>query len=992
MPTMMSQVAVSMMMMGSMAFALAIAMTMHITTACLEDERSFLLDFKAGLADPSARLSSWRGYNCCQWHGILCDSHSRHVIHLDLKNGHHDLYDEERGSKSLSGKIHPSLFNLQHLQLLDLSYNNFDGSAIPPQLAKLKRLTFLSLSSARFGGEIPVELGNISTLRHLDLSVGGYDDSPYDVSPNAVLKSSSFAGWVRNLRSLEYLAMEMVNLTMASERWGDALTSLPSLRQVYLSHCGLSGSIPSLLNLTHLSHLDLSGNSFPFPIPEWFQNVSTLVSVDLEYCDLRGSIPVNFLYHSSLSYICLSSNEELRGNLSFIVNHSSSLTVLTLNGIGIGGVIPRSISNFSKLEELHLSWNNLTGEIPPFGSPLGGPSPLSKIDLSDNNLKGSIPPSVGNLSSLKYLDLENNQLNGKIPDSISKLVGLQYLLLRSNSLTGNVTLSLFENHTDLQTLELSGNQLTVNVSSNWIPQFAHMRFIGLSSCNIEGYLPAFLSTQYFLEYLDLSDNNIGGNIPTWLWDNLNPLFLNLSNNKLEGTVSVPTPRTYRVLDLHANDLQGSLPVFDGGGLLDLSQNGFNDSIPAIVWRFNYLLLSENRLSGRIPDSLCSESSYLSFLDLSKNRLTGMISPDLGNCSWLEVLNLAENNLQGEVPKELASLTFLSILNLKGNRLKGVVPSNIANWTELRVLDLGYNNFEGCIPVGIGELTELHILSLASNNFQGNIPPQLTSLPNLGILDLSHNQLSGLIPQDLPNLLAMVNQSQSNEIQPSFWEHGTGPYEGSVILFQDEVKLWIKGQVTPLKKILKAFKVIDLSSNELSGNIPSEVGFLKGLISLNISRNHITGSIPKSLGDMAQLEALDLSGNKLSGMIPQELVNLTFLEVLNLSDNNLSGLIPQGKQFNTFEASAFAGNPNLHGPPLDNTTALKGGRSPTGGIQQERNNKKADEDEMDRWWAVAVGLSFGLGFGLVIGVLCFHVKWRNKYFAVMDGVVAWLFER
>ncbi|GLU07113.1 hypothetical protein SLE2022_240860 [Rubroshorea leprosula] len=58
----------------------------HSTTnACYEAERGVLLSFKSHLLDPSNRLSSWQGQNCCSWHGIRC-SDSLHVTKLDLRN------------------------------------------------------------------------------------------------------------------------------------------------------------------------------------------------------------------------------------------------------------------------------------------------------------------------------------------------------------------------------------------------------------------------------------------------------------------------------------------------------------------------------------------------------------------------------------------------------------------------------------------------------------------------------------------------------------------------------------------------------------------------------------------------------------------------------------------------------------------------------------------------------------------------------------------
>ncbi|GLJ42275.1 hypothetical protein SUGI_0875090 [Cryptomeria japonica] len=100
---------------------------------CPADERSYLLDFNGGLVDPMGRLSSWQGCNCCQWMGIRCDYHSGYVISLDLKDRFAERYDEH--NKSLSGAIHPSLFNLQNLQHLDLGYNYFNATSISPHLA-----------------------------------------------------------------------------------------------------------------------------------------------------------------------------------------------------------------------------------------------------------------------------------------------------------------------------------------------------------------------------------------------------------------------------------------------------------------------------------------------------------------------------------------------------------------------------------------------------------------------------------------------------------------------------------------------------------------------------------------------------------------------------------------------------------------------------------------------------------------------------------------
>ncbi|MCY3543602.1 MAG: hypothetical protein OXH22_06125 [Chloroflexi bacterium] len=86
------------------------------------------------------------------------------------------------------------------------------------------------------------------------------------------------------------------------------------------------------------------------------------------------------------------------------------------------------------------------------------------------------------------------------------------------------------------------------------------------------------------------------------------------------------------------------------------------------------------------------------------------------------------------------------------------------------------------------------------------------------------------------------------------------------------------------------KGLDFGNNQLTGPIPSELGNLN-LALLILSRNQLTGTIPSELSRMANLVELDLSGNELSGQIPPELGNLSHLRSLFLGFNYLEGEIP-----------------------------------------------------------------------------------------------------
>ena len=85
--------------------------------------------------------------------------------------------------------------------------------------------------------------------------------------------------------------------------------------------------------------------------------------------------------------------------------------------------------------------------------------------------------------------------------------------------------------------------------------------------------------------------------------------------------------------------------------------------------------------------------------------------------------------------------------------------------------------------------------------------------------------------------------------------------------------------------------LDLSGNNLSGTIPSELGTLSSLWDLDLSGNNLSDTIPPELGNLGSLWELDLSENSLSGSIPPELGNLNNVRWLYLNSNDLSGSIP-----------------------------------------------------------------------------------------------------
>ncbi|KAL7219691.1 hypothetical protein ACSBR2_012702 [Camellia fascicularis] len=132
----------------------------------------------------------------------------------------------------------------------------------------------------------------------------------------------------------------------------------------------------------------------------------------------------------------------------------------------------------------------------------------------------------------------------------------------------------------------------------------------------------------------------------------------------------------------------------------------------------------------------------------------------------------------------------------------------------------------------------------------------------------------------------------------------------------------KGSNYQYDKILTLVTSIDLSNNNISGNMSQELTSLLGLLSLNLSGNNLIGMIPKKMGHMVSLKSLDLSKNQLRDQIPPSMSCLPFLNYLNLSRNNLSSKIPLSTQLQSFSASSFLGN-KLCGLPLTKNCSVDG---------------------------------------------------------------------
>ncbi|CAN6209139.1 unnamed protein product [Urochloa humidicola] len=184
--------------------------------------------------------------------------------------------------------------------------------------------------------------------------------------------------------------------------------------------------------------------------------------------------------------------------------------------------------------------------------------------------------------------------------------------------------------------------------------------------------------------------------------------------------------------------------------------GLRGEIPQEVWRLRHLEvlnLAGNSLHGRLPATF---PEGLKSLDLSGNRLSGRISPELGSCAALRRVRLSSNSLDGSIPQQIGKLEKLRVLELSGNRLTGGVPPELLHCRALVKMDLGRNLLGGQLPLGLKELKNLKFLSLSGNNFSGAVPVDLVAMQNQTVLLLDNNKLSGEITAEANSQMPSVS--------------------------------------------------------------------------------------------------------------------------------------------------------------------------------------------------------------------------------------------
>ena len=241
------------------------------------------------------------------------------------------------------------------------------------------------------------------------------------------------------------------------------------------------------------------------------------------------------------------------------------------------------------------------------------------------------------------------------------------------------------------------------------------------------------------------------------------------------------------------------------------------------------------------------------------------------------LDLSANQLNGEIPAELGNLQRLKLLYISDNDLTGVLPQSLTGISGLETFHF-HNNPGLCAP--IDENFQTWLSGIAS--VRGSSCAAEDSLVDRQVLVELFGALNG---ENWTNNTNWLTERPIRE-----WYGVTNDASGRVVglvLGRNE----LTGELPAELGSLSSLQRLELASNKLKGEIPPELGNLGNLEILLLGSNQLTGEIPMDLGDLSNLKTLVIKINQLTGEIPKEIGNLSNLEILALWANRLTGEIP-----------------------------------------------------------------------------------------------------
>ncbi|XP_062500752.1 uncharacterized protein LOC134177988 [Corticium candelabrum] len=346
--------------------------------------------------------------------------------------------------------------------------------------------------------------------------------------------------------------------------------------------------------------------------------------------------------------------------------------------------------------------------------------------------------------------------------------------------------------------------------------------------------------------------------------------------------------------LYENNMRGRLPrhwpilLFPELEILLVSKNKLygklNDVLPPRADRLQRLTLAFNNFTGTVPWNTLSSYSSLKIIQLAFNiNLKGTLTNSVSSMKQLQILSIGQTSIRGSLPKDFGKLRELTFLDIEILHINASIDIlfQMANLTDIHA---SCNRMYGKLPSDIGVIwPRLRELIINDNQLTGNLPNSFNLMKDLKILDVGRNKLTGKIPETVLTHTTLTHLDLSN----NHFSYLTGNMSLSRI--QVLVLAGNRFDIPATDIVFNVLKsnsllILDLSRCGLTGRLPSAIWLLNSMTRLNLSYNALSGPLPPPIGKLLNLVTADFSNNNFSGPIPESMSQLYSIRLIDLLNN------------------------------------------------------------------------------------------------------------
>ncbi|MGL4994111.1 MAG: hypothetical protein ACRC6R_08345 [Bacteroidales bacterium] len=461
------------------------------------------------------------------------------------------------------------------------------------------------------------------------------------------------------------------------------------------------------------------------------------------------------------------------------------------------GVSLEEISGELRVTRLMMQERNMRGELP---EQLRHMDELTQLSFEANYLlTGEFPAFLLENSKLQLFNLGDNKFTGEIPAELFDLSDLTWLILKNNQFTGEIP-SNVGNATNLVTLFIEGNQFSGSVPAS-ISNLVNLEYLSLANNNLSGELPSF-NNMSSLSALDLSSNAIYEDEVVGQFPDLQP---NIYAKYISGGFSGASPKFENMpklaeVYLGVNNFSTS-PEFTNCPaikIVDVNRNPLESLHPSLMNSTSIVELYAFDCKLSTLPEVTIDNATLNMLMVNNNVLES-IHPSISKLSNLQELYIQNNKLT-ELPEGLSNLKIIVMLQMGYNQITSL-PSDFWGMTTLGMLSMPCNPLVATLPTNASEFFNISILNINCCQFEGGISA-LWKIPRASEIHASQNNFSGELASD------------------------------------DEAKAALK--------VIRYLSVLTLDDNQLSGNLPVELGSVESLEVLHLYNNNFSGTVPEEL--------------------------------------------------------------------------------------------------------------------------------------------------